>query len=176
MILEEMESAIKRGAPILAEVVGYAATADASHITAPDPVGAGAAQAMKRSLEKARVLPADVSYINAHGTATQLGDVAETLAIKDIFGEAAYKIPISSTKSMLGHLLGAAGSVEAVISVKAVQEGVAPPTINLEHPDPQCDLDYIPEGARELDIKVALSNSFGFGGHNVSLLFKQFRG
>ncbi len=176
LVLEELESAMKRGAPILAEVVGYAATADASHITAPDPVGAGAAQAMKRSLEKARVLPADVSYINAHGTATQLGDVAETLAIKDIFGEAAYKIPISSTKSMLGHLLGAAGSVEAVISVKAVQEGVAPPTINLEHPDPQCDLDYIPEGARELDIKLALSNSFGFGGHNVSLLFKQFRG
>jgi 3-oxoacyl-[acyl-carrier-protein] synthase II len=176
VVLESLDSATKRGAPILAEVVGYAATADASHITAPDPVGAGAAQAMKRTLEKARVAPADVSYINAHGTSTQLGDVAETLAVKDIFGEAAYKIPISSTKSMLGHLLGAAGSVEAVISVKAVQEGVAPPTINLEHPDPQCDLDYIPEGARELDIRYALSNSFGFGGHNVSLLFKQFRG
>ena len=176
LILEELESAMKRGAPILAEIVGYAATADASHITAPDPVGAGAAQAMKRTLEKAHVAPADVSYINAHGTATQLGDVAETLAVKDIFGEAAYKIPISSTKSMLGHLLGAAGSVEAVICVKAIEEGVAPPTINLEHPDPQCDLDYIPDGARELDIKLALSNSFGFGGHNVSLLFKQFRG
>ena len=176
LLLEELESALKRGAPILAEVVGYAATADASHITAPDPVGAGAALAMKRTLEKARVAPEEVSYINAHGTATQLGDVAETLAVKDIFADAAYKIPISSTKSMLGHLLGAAGSVEAVISVKAVQEGVAPPTINLEHPDPQCDLDYIPEGARELDIKLALSNSFGFGGHNVSLLFKQFRG
>jgi 3-oxoacyl-[acyl-carrier-protein] synthase II len=171
-----LESARKRGAPILAEIVGYGATADASHITAPDPVGAGAAQAMKRTLVKARVAPEDVSYINAHGTATQLGDVAETLAFKDIFGEAAYRIPISSTKSMLGHLLGAAGSVEAVISVKAVEEGVAPPTINLEHPDPQCDLDYIPEGARELDIKLALSNSFGFGGHNASLLFKQFRG
>jgi len=176
LLLEELESAVKRGAPILAEVVGYAATADASHITAPDPVGAGAALAMKRTLEKARVAPEEVSYINAQGTATQLGDVAETLAVKDIFADAAYKIPISSTKSMLGHLLGAAGSVEAVISVKAVQEGVAPPTINLEHPDPQCDLDYIPEGARELDIKLALSNSFGFGGHNVSLLFKQFRG
>jgi 3-oxoacyl-[acyl-carrier-protein] synthase II len=176
VILEELESAMKRGAPILAEVVGYAATADASHITAPDPVGAGAAQAMKRTLEKAHVAPEEVSYINAHGTATQLGDVAETLAVKDIFGEAAYKIPISSTKSMLGHLLGAAGSVEAVICVKAVEEGVAPPTINLEYPDPQCDLDYIPEGARELNIKLALSNSFGFGGHNVSLLFKQFRG
>ena len=161
--------------PILAEIVGYAATADASHITAPDPVGAGAAQAMKRTLLKARVAPEDVSYINAHGTATQLGDVAETLAVKDIFGDAAYRIPISSTKSMLGHLLGAAGSVEAVISVKAIEEGVAPPTINLEHPDPQCDLDYITEGARELDIKLALSNSFGFGGHNASLLFKQFR-
>jgi 3-oxoacyl-[acyl-carrier-protein] synthase II len=176
LILEELESARKRGAPIIAEIVGYGATADAGHITAPDPVGAGAAQAMKRTLAKARVAPEDVSYINAHGTATQLGDVAETLAFKDIFGDAAYRIPISSTKSMLGHLLGAAGSVEAVISVKAVEEGVAPPTINLEHPDPQCDLDYIPEGARELDIKLALSNSFGFGGHNASLLFKQFRG
>jgi 3-oxoacyl-[acyl-carrier-protein] synthase II len=176
LILEELESARKRGAPIIAEIVGYAATADAGHITAPDPVGAGAAQAMKRTLAKARVAPEDVSYINAHGTATQLGDVAETLAFKDIFGDAAYRIPISSTKSMLGHLLGAAGSVEAVISVKAIEEGVAPPTINLEHPDPQCDLDYIPEGARELDIKLALSNSFGFGGHNASLLFKRFRG
>jgi 3-oxoacyl-[acyl-carrier-protein] synthase II len=175
VILEALDSALKRDAPILAEVVGYAATADASHITAPDPVGAGAAQAMKRTLEKARVAPSEVSYINAHGTATQLGDVAETLAVKDIFGEAAYQIPISSTKSMLGHLLGAAGSVEAVISVKAIQEGVAPPTINLDHPDPQCDLDYIPDGARELDIRLALSNSFGFGGHNASLLFKQFR-
>jgi len=163
LILEELSSALKRGAPIIAEIVGYGATADASHITAPDPVGAGAAQAMKRTLAKARVAPEEVSYINAHGTATQLG-------------EAAYKIPISSTKSMLGHLLGAAGSVEAVISVKAVQEGVAPPTINLEHADPQCDLDYISEGARELDIKLALSNSFGFGGHNASLLFKQFSG
>jgi len=176
LILEELESAVKRGAPIIAELIGYAATADASHITAPDPVGAGAALAMKRTLLKAKVAPAEVSYINAHGTATQLGDVAETLAFKDVFGEAAYKIPISSTKSMLGHLLGAAGAVEAVISVKAIEEGVAPPTINLEHPDPQCDLDYIPEGARELDIKLALSNSFGFGGHNVSLLFRQFRG
>src|SRR5437588_7378695 len=176
LILEQLDSALKRGAPIIAEIVGYGASADASHITAPDPVGAGAAQAMKRTLAKARVAPADVSYINAHGTATQLGDVAETLAVKDIFGDAAYRIPISSTKSMLGHLLGAAGSVEAVISVKAVEEGVAPPTLNLEHPDPQCDLDYVPEGARELDIKLALSNSFGFGGHNASLLFKQFRG
>ena len=176
LILEALESAIRRQAPILAEVIGYGATADAFHITAPDPVGAGAALAMKRALDKAHVPPAEVSYINAHGTSTQLGDVAETLAIKDIFGEAAYKIPVSSTKSMLGHLLGAAGSVEAVITVKAVQEGVAPPTINLEHPDPQCDLDYVPEGARELDIDYALSNSFGFGGHNVSLLFKQFRG
>ena len=174
LVLEEMESAMKRGAPILAEVVGYAATADASHITAPDPVGAGAAQAMKRTLTKARVAPEDVSYINAHGTATQLGDVAETLAIKDTFGDAAYRVPISSTKSMLGHLLGAAGSVEAVITVKAIEEGVAPPTINLEHPDPQCDLDYISEGARELDVKLALSNSFGFGGHNATLILKQF--
>ncbi|HEY8677777.1 MAG TPA: beta-ketoacyl-ACP synthase II [Candidatus Dormibacteraeota bacterium] len=176
LILEEFESAKRRGASILAELVGYAATADAGHITAPDPVGAGAARAMKRTLEKARVSVQDVSYINAHGTATQLGDVAETLAIKEIFGQAAFKVPISSTKSMLGHLLGAAGSVEGVICVKAIQEGVAPPTTNLEHADPQCDLDYIPEGAREMPITLALSNSFGFGGHNASLLFKQFRG
>lgn len=174
LVLEELEAARKRGAPIMAEVVGYAGTADASHITAPDPVGAGAALAMRRSLEKARVSPEEVSYINAHGTATQLGDVAETLAIKDVFGEAAYQVPVSSTKSMLGHLLGAAGSVEAVLCVKAIQEGVAPPTINLDHPDPQCDLDYIPEGAREIEIRYALSNSFGFGGHNATLLFKQF--
>jgi 3-oxoacyl-[acyl-carrier-protein] synthase II len=117
-----------------------------------------------------------VSYINAHGTATQLGDVAETLAIKDVFQEAAYRVPISSTKSMLGHLLGAAGSVEAVICVKAIQEGVAPPTTNLVDPDPQCDLDYIPEGARELNIGVVLSNSFGFGGHNASLVLRHFAG
>ncbi len=130
---------------------------------------------MRRALAKAHVVPQQVSYINAHGTATQLGDVAETLAIKDVFADAAYRVPISSTKSMLGHLLGAAGSVEAVICVKAIQEGVAPPTTNLEDPDPQCDLDYIPEGARELDIEVALSNSFGFGGHNASLVFREYR-
>lgn len=175
LILEELESARRRGAPILAEVVGYAATADASHITAPDPVGAGAALAMARALRKARVAPDDVNYINAHGTATQLGDVAETLAIKDVFGETAYRIPTSSTKSMLGHLLGAAGAVEAIICVKAIEEGVAPPTINLDHPDPQCDLDYVADGARELDIRVALSNSFGFGGHNATLVFKQYQ-
>lgn len=176
MVLEELGAARRRGATILAELVGYAGTADATHITAPDPVGAGAAEAMRRALAKARVEPSQVSYINAHGTATQLGDVAETLAIKDVFGDAAYRIPISSTKSMIGHLLGAAGSVEAVICVKAIQEGVAPPTTNLDDPDPQCDLDYIPEGARELDIDVALSNSFGFGGHNASLVLRPFRG
>lgn len=175
LVLEELAAAHRRGAPILAEVIGYAATADASHITAPDPVGAGAAQAMRKALEKGRISSDAVSYINAHGTATQLGDVAETLAVKEVFGPTAYRIPISSTKSMLGHLLGAAGSVEAVICVKAIQEGVAPPTTNLEHPDPQCDLDYVREGARELDIDVALSNSFGFGGHNACLLFRQFR-
>jgi 3-oxoacyl-[acyl-carrier-protein] synthase II len=174
LVLEEMESARRRGANILAEVIGYAGTADASHITAPDPVGAGAAEAMRRALAKAHIVPEQISYINAHGTATQLGDVAETLAIKDVFRDAAYRVPISSTKSMMGHLLGAAGSVEAVICVKAIQEGVAPPTTNLDDPDPQCDLDYIPEGARELDIKVALSNSFGFGGHNASLVLRQY--
>jgi 3-oxoacyl-[acyl-carrier-protein] synthase II len=176
LVLEELEAARRRGAPILAEVVGYAATADASHITAPDPVGAGAALAMRRSLEKAGVEPARVSYINAHGTATQLGDVAETLAIKDVFGESARRIPVSSTKSMLGHLLGAAGAVEAVICIKAIQEGVAPPTINLDHPDPQCDLDYVPGEAREVEVEIALSNSFGFGGHNATLAFRRFTG
>jgi 3-oxoacyl-[acyl-carrier-protein] synthase II len=176
VVLEELEAARRRGARILAEVIGYAGTADASHITAPDPVGAGAAEAMRRALVKAHVTPADVSYINAHGTATQLGDVAETLAIKDVFQEAAYRVPISSTKSMLGHLLGAAGSVEAVICVQAIQEGVAPPTTNLVDPDPQCDLDYIPEGARELNVDVVLSNSFGFGGHNASLVLRHFTG
>ena len=176
LVLEELEAARRRGAPILAEVVGYAATADASHITAPDPVGAGAALAMRRSLQKAKVDPATVSYINAHGTATQLGDVAETLAIKDVFGDSARRIPVSSTKSMLGHLLGAAGAVEAVICIKAIQEGVAPPTINLDHPDPQCDLDYVPGEARELEVEVALSNSFGFGGHNATLAFRRFTG
>jgi 3-oxoacyl-[acyl-carrier-protein] synthase II len=174
LVLEELEHARRRQAPILAEMIGYGATADASHITAPDPVGAGAALAMRRTLEKAKVAPEAVGYINAHGTATQLGDVAETLAIKEVFGEAAYRIPVSSTKSMLGHLLGAAGSVEAILCVRAIQEGVAPPTINLEHPDPQCDLDYVCDGARELDLRLALSNSFGFGGHNASLLFKRF--
>jgi 3-oxoacyl-[acyl-carrier-protein] synthase II len=176
LVLEELEAARRRGAPILAEVVGYAATADASHITAPDPVGAGAALAMRRSLQKAKVDPGTVSYINAHGTATQLGDVAETLAIKDVFGDSARRIPVSSTKSMLGHLLGAAGAVEAVICIKAIQEGVAPPTINLDHPDPQCDLDYVPGEARELEVEVALSNSFGFGGHNATLAFRRFTG
>ncbi len=176
VVLEELEAARRRGAPILAEVAGYAATADASHITAPDPVGAGAALAMRLALDKARIAPGDVSYINAHGTATPLGDVAETLAVKEIFGPHAFRVPISSTKSMLGHLLGAAGSVEAVICVKAIEEGVAPPTINLDHPDPQCDLDYIPEGAREMEMRVVLSNSFGFGGHNACLVFRQFRG
>jgi len=176
LVLEELEHARRRGALILAEVIGYAATADASHITAPDPVGAGAAQAMRRALEKARTAPDGVSYINAHGTATQLGDVAETLAIKQVFGAQAYRIPTSSTKSMLGHLLGAAGSVEVVICVKAIQEGVIPPTINLDHADPQCDLDYVAEGAREMDVEVALSNSFGFGGHNACLVLRRFTG
>jgi len=174
LVLEELGHARRRGARILAEVVGYAATADASHVTAPDPQGRGAAQCMERALKKAGLAPETVSYINAHGTATPLGDVAETLAIKQVFGENAARIPVSSTKSMVGHLLGAAGAVEAAVCVWSLVENVVHPTINLDYPDPQCDLDYVTEGARELDVQVAVSNSFGFGGHNATLVLQKF--
>ncbi len=174
LVLEELEHARRRGAPILAEVVGYAATADASHVTAPDPQGRGAARCMERALKKAGLAPAAVSYINAHGTATPLGDIAETLAIKQVFADQAVRIPVNSTKSMVGHLLGAAGAVEAAVCVWSLLEGVVHPTINLEYPDPQCDLDYVSEGAREVDVRVAVSNSFGFGGHNATLVLQKF--
>jgi 3-oxoacyl-[acyl-carrier-protein] synthase II len=171
LILEEYEHALARGAKIYAEVVGYGSTADAYHITAPEESGAGAAAAMQIALDQARLKPADVDYLNAHGTSTPLNDKSETAAIKRVFGEAAYDMPISSTKSMTGHLLGGAGAVEAVICVKVLQEHVIPPTINYETPDPDCDLDYVPNAARRKTVRRVMSNSFGFGGHNASLIF-----
>ena len=174
MVLEELERAKKRGARIYAEMVGYGLTADAYHMTAPDPDGAGAAKAMATALEDARLRPEEVTYINAHGTSTELNDKVETLAIKKTFKDAAKRVAVSSTKSMMGHLIGAAGGVEAVISVLAIRDGVMPPTINYEHPDPDCDLDYIPRQARQVPVEVALSNSLGFGGHNATVIFKAF--
>ncbi len=174
MILEEMESAVKRGARIYAEVVGYGATGDAYHITSPAPNGEGAGRCMKMAIKDAGIAPHEMGYINAHGTSTKYGDELETMAIKSVFGEHAYKIPVSSTKSMTGHLLGAAGGVEGVISVLALDRGILPPTINLENPDPECDLDYVPNKARKAQVEVVMSNSFGFGGTNACLVFKRF--
>ena len=174
LILEELEHALKRGAKIYAEVIGYGFNADAYHMTAPCPDGEGAARCMELALKDAGINPEDVDYINAHGTSTPLNDVAETKAIKKVFGEHAYKLKISSTKSMTGHLLGGAGGLEAVITTLAVFEGVIPPTINLENPDPECDLDYVPNKAIQKDIKIALSNAFGFGGTNACLVFKKW--
>lgn len=170
VVLEEYEHARKRGARIYAEFLGYGQSADGSHITAPDEEGKGAAFAMQRAIKTAGLNLNDIKYINAHGTSTPLGDAAETRAIKRLFGEQAYKIPVSSTKSMTGHLLGASGGVEAVITAKAIHTGHMPPTINLHTPDPDCDLDYIPNNARQGDVRYAMSNSFGFGGHNVALV------
>src|SRR5216683_544442 len=172
LVLEEMEHAKKRGARILAEISGYGATADMYHFTAPQPEGKGAMRAMRRALDKSGVELTDVGYINAHGTSTKLGDVAETKAIKSVFGEHAYKLAVSSTKSVHGHLLGAAGAIEAAACILALDRGMLPPTINLDTPDPDCDLDYVPNKARKADIKVAVSNSFGFGGHNATLVIK----
>ncbi len=173
VVLEEYEHAVKRGAKIYAELVGYGMTADGYHITAPHEDGIGAAQAMKFALKDAGLSPDAVDYINAHGTSTPLGDLAETKALKSTFGEHARKLAISSTKSQLGHLLGASGGVEAVITALAVQRNLLPPTINLETPDPECDLDYVPLKARDRKVTYAMSNSFGFGGHNASLLLKK---
>ena len=173
VVLEEYEHAVKRGAKIYAEVVGYGMSGDGYHITAPDAQGRGAAAAMKLALKDAGVSADAVDYINAHGTSTELGDLAETLAIKTIFGDHAYKVAISSTKSQLGHLLGASGGVEAVITSLAVQRNLVPPTINLDNPSPDCDLDYTPHKAKDRKIDYAMSNSFGFGGHNASVLFKK---
>jgi 3-oxoacyl-[acyl-carrier-protein] synthase II len=176
VVLEELESAKKRGAKIYAEVVGYGMTADAYHMTAPAPEGEGAARCMEATLQDAGVLPEDVDYINAHGTSTKYGDELETAAIKTVFGGHAYKLAVSSTKSMTGHLLGAAGGVEAIATILGIYEGVVPPTINLDNPDPECDLDYVPHKAKDMELKYAISNSFGFGGTNACLLFKKFEG
>jgi len=176
VVLESLEHAQKRGAEIYAELIGYGASADAYHMTQPPPEGSGAALCMRRALRSAGIDPSQVDYINAHGTSTPAGDLAETRAIKNAFGEAAYQIPVSSTKSMTGHLLGAAGGIEAIFSILAIRDQVAPPTINLDEPDPECDLDYIPHQARELKIDITISNSFGFGGTNSSLIFKKFTG
>jgi len=175
LVFEELERAKARGAKIYGEVIGYGTTSDAGHITAPDPEGRGAAAAMQAALTDARINATDVDYINAHGTSTPLGDKAETLAIKQVFGEHARKVAISSTKSALGHSLGASGGIEMVIATKSVVEGMIPPTINLENPDPQCDLNYTPLRAVQRKVRVALSNSFGFGGHNACILVSELR-
>ncbi len=175
LILESLEHAQERGAQIYAEVLGYGATADAYHITAPAPDGIGAARAMQEAIRDAGLNPEDINYINAHGTSTELNDKYETMAIKKVFGSYAYKLAVSSTKSMTGHLLGAAGGIEAVATALAVKNDLVPPTINLEHPDPECDLDYVPNIARSLQVNYALSNSLGFGGHNASILLGKYR-
>lgn len=172
LVLEEREHALERGATVYAEIVGYGMSADGYHVTLPRPGGDGAARAMQGALDDAGITAGQVSYINAHGTSTVANDVTETMAIKSVFGDDAYRIPISSTKSMTGHLLGGAGAIEAVVSVLAIRDGVVPPTINLTDPDPECDLDYVSENARKVDVEYAMSNSFGFGGHNVVLLFR----
>jgi 3-oxoacyl-[acyl-carrier-protein] synthase II len=173
LILEEREHAIKRGAKIYAEIIGYGANGDAHHMTAPAPEGEGAARCMRLALKDAGIAPSDVDYINAHGTSTEYNDANETQAIKKLFGEHAFKVAVSSTKSMTGHLLGAAGAIEGVFSVLALHHGMIPPTINYENPDPQCDLDYTPNHARKADIRVVLSNSFGFGGTNACMIFRR---
>jgi 3-oxoacyl-[acyl-carrier-protein] synthase II len=176
LILETLEHAQQRGANILAELVGYGATADAFHITAPSEDGAGGAAAMRHAMRAGGLEADDIDYINAHGTGTDLNDLSETLAIKLALGDAAYKIPVSSTKSMTGHLMGATGALEAVFCVQAIRTGVVPPTIHLNEPDPGCDLDYVPNQARRQAVEVALSNAFGFGGHNAVLAFRAFSG
>ena len=175
MVLESLEHATRRGARIYAEIVGYGMTGDAHHMTAPDPEGDGAARAMVAALRDAGLDPSTVGYINAHGTSTPYNDKFETLAIKRVFGEHAHKLAVSSTKSMTGHLLGAAGGIEAIATTFAIHHGMLPPTINYEKPDPDCDLDYVPNQARKQDVEVALSNAFGFGGTNATLAFRKFR-
>lgn len=174
LVLETLESAQARGATIYAEIVGYGSTGDAHHITAPAENGEGAARAMKQAIADAGLKPEDIDYVNAHGTSTGLNDKYETQAIKTVFGDYAYDVAVSSTKSMTGHLLGAAGGIEGVISVKSISEGIIPATINYETPDPECDLDYVPNEARKQDVNAVLSNSLGFGGHNACLIFRKF--
>jgi 3-oxoacyl-[acyl-carrier-protein] synthase II len=175
VLLEELESARRRDARIYAEIVGYGLSADAHHMTAPDPEGDGAMRAMALALRDARLAPTDVGYINAHGTSTPYNDKFETIAIKRVFGEHARRLAVSSTKSMTGHLLGAAGGVEAIATALALHHGLLPPTINYETPDPECDLDYVPNQARKQDVDVALSNAFGFGGTNATLAFRKYQ-
>ena len=175
VILETLEHAKRRGAPILAEMIGYGRTSDAFHITAPESSGRGAAKAMELAIKDAGLTPKDISYINAHGTSTELNDKVETLAVKKVFGEYARKVPMSSTKSMTGHLLGAAGGVEFAASVFTIRDGLIPPTINYETPDPGCDLDYVPNVARRAKVDVVMSNSLGFGGHNATVIVKKFQ-
>ena len=176
LVLEELEHARARGATIYAEIIGYGATADASHITLPAPADAGAVESMRAAIADAGLEPDDIDYINAHGTRTPPNDRSETVAIKTVFGEHAYRVPISSTKSMIGHLIGAGGGVEAIATIQTIKTGIIPPTINLEHPDPECDLDYVPNKAREVEVEVGMSNSFGFGGHNATLVFRRYDG
>ena len=174
VVLESFDHAIKRGAPILAELIGYGSSCDAFHAVQPDDTGEGAGRAIRWALRDAAIDVNQVDYINAHGTSTPLNDAAETMAIKNVFGDTAYSVPVSSTKSMTGHAMGGAGALEAVACVKAIQEGIIPPTINQEIPDPACDLDYVPNIAREKDVNIVLSNSFGFGGQNTCIVFKKF--
>jgi len=176
IILEGLDNALKRNAKIYAEIVGYGMSSDAYHITTPAPEGKGAARCMKAALKDAGIEPEKVNYINAHGTSTKYGDELETAAVKTVFSEHAYKLCVSSTKSMTGHLLGAAGGVEAIFSILSIYNNIVPPTINLENPDPECDLDYAPNSAKEMDIEYSMSNSFGFGGTNACLLFRKYRG
>jgi len=174
LILEKLEHALKRGVPVLAEIAAYGATADSFHVTQPMENGEGAARAIRIALKKANIAPTDIDYINAHGTSTQLNDVMETRAIKTVFGDYAYRVPISSTKSMLGHLIGCAGAAEAMVCILSIMNGIIPPTINYDHPDPDCDLDYVPNVARKAEVNIALSSSFGFGGHNSVLILRRY--
>ena len=175
LILEELDHALARGAKIYAELAGYGATGDAYHITAPPENGEGGQRAMKLALNDAGIAPNQVDYINAHGTSTHLNDLYETRAIKEVFGDHAYRLAVSSTKSMTGHLLGASGAIEAIFSILAIKDGIIPPTIHYETPDEELDLDYVPNVARQAEVNVVISNSFGFGGHNVTLAFKKYR-
>jgi 3-oxoacyl-[acyl-carrier-protein] synthase II len=174
LLFEELDHALARRANILAEVVGFGTTCDAGHITSPDEHGTGAAAAMQAALDSGNLKPQQIDYINAHGTSTPLGDIAETLAIKTVFGDAAYHVSISSTKSQLGHSLGASGGIELVLAIKAILTNTVPPTINLTNPDPKCDLDYTPNVPRQRELTYAMSNSFGFGGHNASIIVRKF--
>lgn len=174
LVLESLECALQRGAPIFAEIIGFGCNADAYHITAPSPNGEGAARCMQIALDDAEIKPEDVDYVNAHGTSTPMNDLSETIAMKTVFGEHVKKLPVSSTKSMTGHMLGAAGGAEAIFSILTITHSIIPPTINYDEPDPECDLDYVPNVARKQNVRIAMSNSFGFGGTNATLIFKAY--